>query len=379
MLFESHVMEICTTKIEIIKEQIIDFTKGKRVFICGVSAMGKTLAEWMDKNDIEVYAFIDKKGQADWTEKKVFNYEELKKRHKTKTVFFITQTYFKDEVWEELIGAGVPQNSIVTFCSKSVLDSFFYDLKKQISKRKMVSDHFMNIHKGERCFIIGNGPSLTMDDLQKLSEEYTFTVNSLYKSFPVLNYKPTYYFVMDRIMAYDFVRDKNELDNLLNHVGKAFFEIKTEVYDKYAESEYDNLFFYKDKYVSFNESEIKLEYFSEDITVDVFRTESVIYDVLQFACYMGFKEIYLLGIDLSFKNEKHIDGTRIKNEVKRNHASFLTEPEWYDDTAYEPVDQMEIGFLVAKKYADNKEILIRNATRGGKLEVFDRVEFDTLF
>ena len=30
-----------------------------------------------------------------------------------------------------------------------------------------------NIHVGERCFIIGNGPSLKKTDLSKLKDEYT--------------------------------------------------------------------------------------------------------------------------------------------------------------------------------------------------------------
>lgn len=36
---------------------------------------------------------------------------------------------------------------------------------------------YKDIHKGERCFIIGNGPSLKKLDLSLLKDEYTITVN----------------------------------------------------------------------------------------------------------------------------------------------------------------------------------------------------------
>ena len=37
------------------------------------------------------------------------------------------------------------------------------------------------------------------------------------------------------------------------------------------------------------------------------------------------------------------------------------------------------GYMCAKEYAERHEIKIYNATRGGKLEVFERVDFDSLF
>ncbi len=39
------------------------------------------------------------------------------------------------------------------------------------------NEKYRNIHDGERCFIIGNGPSLKNVNLSKLCNEYTITVN----------------------------------------------------------------------------------------------------------------------------------------------------------------------------------------------------------
>ena len=43
------------------------------------------------------------------------------------------------------------------------------------------------------------------------------------------------------------------------------------------------------------------------------------------------------------------------------------------------MDLQLAGYQKAKQYADAHGIKIYNATRGGKLEVFPRVDFDSLF
>ncbi|MBO7254734.1 MAG: hypothetical protein J6V36_05480, partial [Clostridia bacterium] len=50
-------------------------------------------------------------------------------------------------------------------------------------------------HKGERCFIIGNGPSLSVNDLNKIYEKNipTFSTNRIFKLFEKTDWRPTYY------------------------------------------------------------------------------------------------------------------------------------------------------------------------------------------
>ncbi len=57
---------------------------------------------------------------------------------------------------------------------------------------------YKNIHSGERCFVIGNGPSLTPEDLDKLKNEYSFASNHIYKIFDRTNWRPTYYVSVDK-------------------------------------------------------------------------------------------------------------------------------------------------------------------------------------
>src|SRR5258708_28843911 len=57
---------------------------------------------------------------------------------------------------------------------------------------------FRDRHKGQRCFIIGNGPSLKKQDLSPLANEITFVTNSFYVH-PIVgdSWQPTYYFFSD--------------------------------------------------------------------------------------------------------------------------------------------------------------------------------------
>jgi len=57
-----------------------------------------------------------------------------------------------------------------------------------------------NIHKGQRAFIIGNGPSLRKTDPNLLQNEITFGCNAI---FLMPNFQPTYYFVEDILVAED--------------------------------------------------------------------------------------------------------------------------------------------------------------------------------
>jgi hypothetical protein len=116
--------------------------------------------------------------------------------------------------------------------------------------------------------------------------------------------------------------------------------------------------------------------FSTDCSEKIYIGYMVTYAMLQMAVYMGFKEIYLLGMDHNFSREKQGDGSIATKENVRNHAAILGNYGLWG--VAEPVKTTN-AYKSAKNYADGHGIKIYNATRGGKLEVFERVDFDGLF
>jgi hypothetical protein len=213
-----------------------------------------------------------------------------------------------------------------------------------------------NKHLGERCFIIATGPSLTVEDLEKLNGETTFSMNSICLAFDETDWRPTYYGIQDEGVYGKMRKYINKLD------AECKF-ISDNILDAY------NINILKDHYIfpiDFlhhfipNNTNYNTK-FSNNIFGAVYNGYTITYSLLQIAVYMGFKEIYLLGVDCHYGNDmKH----HFK-EYGQVDPDFLIAGQ-----------RMVSAYKVAKKYASKHNIKIYNATRGGKLEEFERVDLD---
>lgn len=92
---------------------------------------------------------------------------------------------------------------------------FFFSFKnrKIVSKNKELK----NKHKGERCFILLNGPSIKNHDLSLLKNEITFACNHFYQSDLANEINPTYYCGLDPLLfKNDFSFEKLIFDKFPN-------------------------------------------------------------------------------------------------------------------------------------------------------------------
>ncbi len=102
------------------------------------------------------------------------------------------------------------------------------------------------------------------------------------------------------------------------------------------------------------------------------------YTAAQLAVYMGFSEIYLIGVDHHFQISQNNQGEIIvDNSVKDYFTDKYNEDK---DKLYIPnTERSTMTYEAMKDIATPGASVFFNATRGGKLEVFPRVTFDTLF
>ncbi len=209
---------------------------------------------------------------------------------------------------------------------------------------------YKNKHLNERCFIIGNGPSLTIKDLELLKNEKTMVCNSIIKIFGDLSFKPTYYFAQDA----QVIKDNLEIIK------------STEEITKFIRSYYSGRYHVKDAiYYNVYEDQIA---FSPDISVGVYCGWTVVYSMIQFAVYMGFSEIYLLGVDFNYaKNNTEINADCYFDKRMFNPGINYALPK---------TDVTTAAFQQARNYSESNGTKIYNATRGGKLEIFERKNFD---
>ena len=104
------------------------------------------------------------------------------------------------------------------FRSKNLKTIVLFDIFKKHKKMYAPlknNKKFFNCHKGERCFILGNGPSLKCEDLTPLADEYVFTVNQASRLPQFKDIKPNYHFWVDPVF-FDIDENNPEDVELLN-------------------------------------------------------------------------------------------------------------------------------------------------------------------
>lgn len=245
--------------------------------------------------------------------------------------------------------------------------AFDYGAKRRknghIDEKYASLKQYHDIHKGKRCFIVATGPSLSVDDLNKLKDEYTISMNSIYVSYSNTTWRPNYYVIQD-----PFVYEKicMELDNR-DYDGMFIGSIIAEQFELITGSNV-NLFPLDLIWQQIPNKAYHTK-FSRDIYSRVYSGYNVAYSALQIAVYMGFSEIYLLGADCNYLGDKKY----FAEDNKRGEERYFTKKFYTANT-----DKFILAYQVAKEYADKNDIKIFNATRGGLLEVYPRVDFDNI-
>lgn len=237
---------------------------------------------------------------------------------------------------------------------------------KKINNKKHFDKKILKLRENEinkRCFIVGSGPSLTKEQLDKIIGEVSFGSNRIYKMFEVSNWRPKYYVIQD---AYDStpknIYEKLDVKNLF---VSDYYWRENGMLNK-------NAICYKTRRNLRQKDEIR---FSKKILDGVYTASTVTYTMIQIAVFLGFEEIYLIGMDHTYANETDDKGKIVvKNNVK-SHAFKDENP----NEVVANISYMEKAYKVAKKFCDDNNIKIYNATIGGKLEIFERVNFWSLF
>ena len=118
--------------------------------------------------------------------------------------------------------------------------------------------------------------------------------------------------------------------------------------------------------------------FSKDLSKYIAQGYTVTYGAIQLAVYMGFKTIYLLGIDHNYNIRRDAKGRPCRDDIsKSNYAKGMSN---YVNTNNLPrIEESTIAYETAEKVTAKMGVKILNATRGGKLEAFDRINFDDIF
>lgn len=236
----------------------------------------------------------------------------------------------------------------------------------QSSRKKLRS--LKNIHAGQRCFIICNGPSLKCEDLDRISGEVTFGLNSIFKIYEKTCWRPTYYLSSDS----DLVEKMYE-ERITEETSKLRFFPSNFKYLYHRESPNSILY----NLVDCNPGGSPPPRFSPDASRFITEGYTVTYAAIQLACYMGFREIYITGLDFSNAIYKDCKGNIYRDDQVINH--FYNDTPGVKDSATIPnMEICRLAYKEARKYADAHNIKIYNVSRSTRLDVFEKKDFDSI-
>ncbi len=242
--------------------------------------------------------------------------------------------------------------------------SFLPEFHSQKAKK------YKDKYKGRRCFIIGNGPSLDSKDLDKLEQngDITFACNKIYNIFYKTKWRPDFYFVTDvwvlKSATKNILNMKPKECSFYNYAfcnGHILWNDEENIIPIYNMPEQDSV--------------DRMPRFSKDISVHHCIGSSVTYTMLQAVYYMGFKDVYLIGCDHFVES---LEKTKAVDHFYDSSKEIVLDlsPE------YIKIDnhiKLNNAYKAARLAFEEDGRNIYNATRGGHLEIFNRVDFDLLF
>lgn len=224
-------------------------------------------------------------------------------------------------------------------------------------------------YAGRPGWVIGNGPSLRMEDLDRLAGEVTIASNRIHLAFEKTRWRPTFHTVADRLVI---DRTEEEFPGVVRlvHVpaGSACR------YPGCVVRAWTDL---GEVGPTPGEGTGPVT-FSDDVSRGAWAGATITYFNLQLAAHLGLSPIHVLGCDHAYAGEEGAERDEpIAAPAVSNHFDpAYREPGQQVNPA--PIALMDRAFAHARAWSDASGVPIRNATRGGRLEAFERVDADAV-
>jgi len=217
-----------------------------------------------------------------------------------------------------------------------------------------------NIHRGERAFIIGNGPSLKQTDLSQLRGEYTFGMNRIYLMFPDLGFPTSYYLSVNNLVVEQCAADIQLLPVPKFLAWRAHPLVQPTADTIFLHTTYTG------------------PKFAQDARGRLWEGATVTYVALQLAYHMGFETVILIGVDHNFTTQGKPNTTVVSqgDDPDHFHAGYFGKGfRWQ----LPDLETSERGYRMAQAAYQQAGRQVLDATVGGKLAVFPKVDYSTLF
>lgn len=361
--------------------------------IYGAGNRGRNLLDFLKLHELDKYIlyFVDK----NFEKIREFGSKEVKKYtiEDYTNVFIISNgdNFIRNEIREKLeddgnkvislrefgIAHGIDELNVM-FEEYNTLHTPLHVENKDLLKKNI---KFKNQYYGKRCFILGNGPSLRNVDLQLLNKEYVFTCNMLYKKPDFKNLNSNFHFLFDDAFFKgrdDIVLGNEELHETYSSINGKDCELFVPVV---AKKFFDSCKLYRTDRLNYLYIEGSMEEYVEkeiDITNKCPAFTTVVQYMIAVACYMGFKEIYLLGVDstniIGFvnaylgkdaKSNHCYENDTFNKSFKANYITKMANVYYSEYLIFKNYDEI-------MRYCKKNSILIANCTESTMITSFEK-------
>ncbi len=237
-----------------------------------------------------------------------------------------------------------------------------------------------NLHIDKRCFIIGLGTSINKQDLKLLKDEIVIGISSLFNHKDLEYIQPNYYVlspVIDNHSKYvnkdNLIKWLQAMDEKLDNSVVMFIYIGDK---KYIDENkiFKNKNIYWLNYEPWDGRDIS------DIKLDKIPSISNVSEVaLSVALYLGFKEINIIGFDLTWYEGVY----KYYDDKKVNQFFGKTQYDVKKEHNFDSESEMRAHAEVFKKfkalYQMKQNIFNANADENSYVDTFPKVKYEDLF
>lgn len=303
----------------------------------------------------------------------------------------VSSYYGEEKICEELISKYGYNGTVITLNEKGQKAPFFQYVPRKLLEvpegdRDIVSRNqkYRNLHRGERVFVLATGPGINQMDLDRLRNEYCIAASGFYnhKNYQYIN--PQYHCLVDS--AFDTNVNKEDIKKEFQWLGEKTEGMNTGFFFGIHDREtVQSISLYDNRLVNYVSNAAFPNMIIEEIdlvhNVPTAWTASVM--AIEIALYMGFKEIYLLGVEHShLKDMKYVHFYPKEMFCHSLEEAGLTENEEIKEYG----TQLKACASLWKQYEQLKMAAedmygakIYNASINTCLDVFDIVDYDSLF
>jgi hypothetical protein len=215
---------------------------------------------------------------------------------------------------------------------------------------------FRDRHRGEDCFIIGNGPSLNDMDLTALRGHHTFGLNKIYLIFDRVDLDLSYHVSVNRHVI---AQSRDQFEAMTCPTFVSFLGAG----DKLSACEHVH-------YLLTN----GLHGFHKNLQEPISEGYTVTFVAMQIAYYMGFRRVFLIGVDHSFETDGQPNEAQTMEGEDVNHF----DPDYFRGQTWQLPDLQgsELSYRMARFAFQRNGRQILDATVGGQLEIFPKIPYE---